>query len=67
MTTMRQTDLQTYPPLPDFIGPVLLADLASHIEVPHVALSPAGEEEMRVRACLQRLAALRRRIELIGG
>ncbi|MBM4042883.1 MAG: hypothetical protein FJ290_30710 [Planctomycetes bacterium] len=66
MTATCHADVQTLPPPLALTGPLLLPGRPQRIEVRRVTLSAAQEEQLRVRACLQRLAALRRRIELVG-
>ncbi len=67
MTTMCHTGLPTLPPPPALFAPPIPSDRSSRVQVRHSQLSPIEEAEFRVSACLQRLAVLRRRIELIEG
>ena len=64
MATTDYTGLRPHALFADFAVAVTVADLAASIEVPHVTLSPTDEDELRLRACSQRLAVLRKRLEL---
>jgi len=65
MTTTNNCDLRAQPPPLGLVSPIPLPDEGTRIEVRRVLLDTDAEDQLRLRACVQRLTVLRRRIEWI--